>query len=355
MGSHDRERRRGGAATGLLDGPGYGRFVVSPSPQIPLEVVGRLRCPTCGTEMTVGGGLSCAAGHRVETADGYLDFGGPSPDEATARTLRSFGYEWQAFDVIQPEDEAFWRWYFQDVPLDRLAGAVALDAGCGKGRYSTFTALHVGALVALDGSDAVVAAVRNLAHHPNVVVVRSDLRTAPFADGSFGFISCLGVLHHLPDPAEGFRSLTRLLEPGGVMLIYVYSRPTSRGVRAAGLRGAAALRRVTTRMPHAALRWSALPIAAALWLGFVAPGQIGARLHLKALERLPLGTYRGRPFRSLWLDTFDRLSAPLEARYAWPDLQPWFEEAGLDVMTVRDDAGLFVVAERPFARVRAGS
>jgi hypothetical protein len=53
------------------------------------------------------------------------------------------------------------------------------------------------------------------------------------------------------------------------------------------------------------------------------------------------------PFRSLVLDTFDRLSAPVEHRYVWEDLAPWFEEAGLVVDAARDETGWFVLAHRP--------
>ena len=61
----------------------------------------------------------------------------------------------------------------------------------------------------------------------------------------------------------------------------------------------------------------------------------------------PFGAASFSAGRYLWLDTFDRLSAPLEARYTWEDLAPWFERAGLAVDAVRDDAGLFITAHRP--------
>ena len=60
-----------------------------------------------------------------------------------------------------------------------------------------------------------------------------------------------------------------------------------------------------------------------------------------------MATYRDKPFRSLVLDTFDRLSAPIEHRFTWPDLAPWFAESGLVVDSHRDDSGWFVVAHRP--------
>ncbi len=60
-----------------------------------------------------------------------------------------------------------------------------------------------------------------------------------------------------------------------------------------------------------------------------------------------MGAYRGKPLRSLTLDTFDRLSAPVEHRYVWADLAPWFSQAGLVVDAVRDETGWFILAHRP--------
>ncbi len=89
------------------------------------------------------------------------------------------------------------------------------------------------------------------------------------------------------------------------------------------------------------------PVAGALYLGVVRPGAWGDRRGWRALSALPMASYRGKPFRSLLLDTFDRLSAPVEYRYLWDELAPWFEEAGLVVDVARDEAGWFVLAHLP--------
>jgi SAM-dependent methyltransferase len=272
--------------------------------------------------------------------DGYIDARPERLSDATEATFRSFGYEWNQFRRIRPEDESYWRWYFADLdPLD-LEDRIGLDAGCGKGRYTVFTARHLKAVVALDGSDAVVAAATNLADCPNATVVRADLRSAPFEPESFGFISCFGVLHHLEEPEVGFDSLVRLLAPGGILLVYVYSQPDKLGARSISLRMARELRRVTTRMPPGAVRTVSWPIALLLWLTVV---QAGAWWR----PSLPLAVYRGRPMRALWLDTFDRLSAPIEHRYNWSQLRPWYDARGLVVDKVRDESGLFILAHRP--------
>jgi SAM-dependent methyltransferase len=318
---------------------------------IPEQIVERLRCPVCGRPVNaVGGeqGVRCTTGHSYAVRDGYLDCStGSVADGSTDRTFASFGFEWNNFDEVRDEDEGFAEVYFRDVDLASLGGEVGLDAGCGKGRYTRFLAEHLGAVAALDGSSAVEAAARNLAEFPTVQVVKSDLRAAPFAPESFGFISSLGVLHHLDDPRAGFNRLTGHLAPGGRILLYLYSRPSAFGLRAVALRVAGALRRVTVRLPHPALKVASSPIAALLYYGVVAPGAYGDRRGINALSGLPMNAYRGKPLRSLILDTFDRLSAPVEHRYLWEDLAPWFEEAGLVVDAARDETGWFILAHRP--------
>jgi SAM-dependent methyltransferase len=266
---------------------------------------------------------------------------------STGRTFASFGYEWNAFDEVRGEDQQFAEIYFRDLDLAGLSGKVGLDAGCGKGRFTRFLAAYLDAEVALDGSSAVEAAGRNLADQDNVMVLKSDLRHAPFAPESFDFISSLGVLHHLDDPFEGFQRLVGLLAPKGQILLYLYSRPADGGIRSAALQVAAQVRRVTVRMSHPMLKRVSTPVAGCLYGVFVLPGRWGEKHDVTGLKRLPMDTYRDKPFRSLVLDTFDRLSAPVEHRYVWTDLAPWFEQTGLEVDAARDETGWFVLAHRP--------
>jgi SAM-dependent methyltransferase len=313
-----------------------------------VRVVEYLRCPRCGTQFAPERtGVSCAHGHRFQERFGYLDFSDESrAGGTTARTFSSFGYEWNAFDAIRDEDESFASIYFKDLDLPGLAGHVGLDAGCGKGRFTRVLARHLKTVVALDGSEAVHAAVHNLQDQENVGVIRADLRLSLFAPESFDFISSLGVLHHLDDPREGFEDLARYLAPGGQMLLYLYSRPESLNPRAVALVAAAIVRRLTVRLPHPLLRALSGPIAAVLFAGVVLPGRFGAHFRIGALNRLPMSTYRDKPFRSLVLDTFDRLSAPVEHRYVWAELEPWFADAGLVVDVAREETGWFVLTHR---------
>jgi len=77
------------------------------------------------------------------------------------------------------------------------------------------------------------------------------------------------------------------------------------------------------------------------------PGAYGDRRGVTGLAGLPMDAYRGKPFRSLVLDTFDRLSAPVEHRYLWKELAPWFSETGMEVDAARDETGWFILARKP--------
>ncbi|MFI5914795.1 class I SAM-dependent methyltransferase [Dactylosporangium sp. NPDC051541] len=306
------------------------------------RVADLLRCHVCAAPLDIREtSARCANDHVLPWRDGYLDASSAVTDPAQARTLDSFGYEWTTFDAERPEDEAFWQRYVADLDLSELDGRVGADIGCGKARYTRYTARHLRALVALDGSDAVTAAVHHLRDSPGTVVVRAQIDAMPLAPASFGFVSCLGVLHHLPDPRAGFERVAELLAPGGLLLVYLYSRPAGRGLRRAALAAATAARRVTVQLPFGLLRGLCAPLSALLYATFVLPARV------PGLRGLPLAFYRGRPVRSLWLDTFDRLSAPIENRYTWKELEPWFTAAGLRVEHVREESGLFIVARRP--------
>ncbi len=230
------------------------------------SIVDRLRCPTCRSKVRVledEGGIECPSGHIHRLRSGYLDCSGSAPvGGTTGRTFASFGFEWNTFDDVRDEDQEFAEVYFRDLDLAGLAGQVGLDAGCGKGRYSRFLAEHLGALVALDGSSAVEAAVtqptvriRQFWWSSPICAMHRSLLRASISSAS------LGVLHHLDEPRRGFERLVALLAPTGRMLLYLYSRPQDAGIRGMALWVAALLRTGTVRLPHRLLKLLSAPIA----------------------------------------------------------------------------------------------
>ncbi len=109
----------------------------------------------------------------------------------------------------------------------------ALIAGGGTGDATMMLAQQMartnrpGSVTWLDRSTASLkvaqerAAVRKLT---NIVWEQRSLLDLPQAGlGLFDYIDCCGVLHHLPDPAEGLRALVSVLAPGGGLGLMVYA------------------------------------------------------------------------------------------------------------------------------------
>lgn len=101
-------------------------------------------------------------------------------------------------------------------------GCTVLEAGCGTGAQTLelatrspgarFTCIDISASsLAVASRRAADAGLRN------VEFQQADLRTLPFADGSFDHVFVCFVLEHLADPTDTLRTLLRLIKPGGTL------------------------------------------------------------------------------------------------------------------------------------------
>jgi ubiquinone/menaquinone biosynthesis C-methylase UbiE/DNA-binding MarR family transcriptional regulator len=94
------------------------------------------------------------------------------------------------------------------------------DLGCGTGQVAAALAPFVGRVIAVDRSGEMLqAARRRLRDAPNVEVRRGELEAMPIADAELDAATLLLVLHHLPDPAAALEETSRVLRPGGRVLI----------------------------------------------------------------------------------------------------------------------------------------
>ncbi|CAN5207040.1 hypothetical protein BH10PLA2_BH10PLA2_28340 [soil metagenome] len=99
-----------------------------------------------------------------------------------------------------------------------------LDAGCGDGRYSKFMLRHADAgamITGFDYSRQMLTRARRRLKTPRVSHVAADLSKLPYADQSFDAVVCGWVLEHLPDPRPGLSELSRVMQPGGKLLLMV--------------------------------------------------------------------------------------------------------------------------------------
>ncbi len=103
-----------------------------------------------------------------------------------------------------------------------------LVAGCGTGRHAlTAAARYANATVlAVDLSLSSIAYAMRKTNElgiANVEYAQADIMELGSLERQFDLIESVGVLHHLEDPVAGWRILTELLRPGGLMKIGLYS------------------------------------------------------------------------------------------------------------------------------------
>jgi SAM-dependent methyltransferase len=247
-------------------------------------------------------------------------------------TVDSFGEEWTRFSEFDPaEIKRVGDEYF-DLMKDSFKGnELALDLGCGSGRWSAYVAPKVGFVEAVDPSSAVYIASGMLKDFPNVRVTQCDVDSLPFADDSFDFIFSLGVLHHIPDTAAAIKSAIKKLKPGGRILLYLYYRFDNRGLLFRTLFAISdVIRRIISRFPHKVKVIVCDIIAAVVYMPLVSIARMVKFLGgNKTYTKLPLAYYVNKSFYIMRNDALDRFGTPLEQRFTREEIRRMLENSGV--------------------------
>ncbi|MEZ5635664.1 MAG: class I SAM-dependent methyltransferase [Burkholderiaceae bacterium] len=118
-------------------------------------------------------------------------------------------------------------------------GFRVLVAGAGTGDASLYLAEqlkgHGARIVHLEPHAASMAMARERAHVRGLQniewIERSLLDLPTLGLEAFDYISCSGVLHHLPDPDAGLRALRAVLKPDGALALMVHAQAGRAGVQ----------------------------------------------------------------------------------------------------------------------------
>lgn len=147
--------------------------------------------------------------------------------------------------------------------------ATFLDAGCGNGVHSIRLAKRGYSVVAIDFSEYVLEKAKiNVAANglkDRVMFQRGSLLELEFPDHSFDYVLCWGVLTHIPDLERAISELSRVVKPGGVLIVEETNMYSIESLAIRSLRrllGRSLLRRVLgkepaslTMTPAGAERW----------------------------------------------------------------------------------------------------
>jgi SAM-dependent methyltransferase len=197
-----------------------------------------LCCPRCGADLALdAGGLACRpCRHVYPVEDGIPLLFAPNEwqdrDDVTD-DIRAFYEEtpfpsYDEFDSVASLVQKARKGMFAKLLDDQIpSGTRIVECGCGTGQLSNFLSIANRTVFAADlclNSLRLGQRFKQQNGLQRVHFTQMNLFRPPFKPGSFDVVISNGVLHHTSDPFRGFQSISRLVRPGGYVLVGLYHR-----------------------------------------------------------------------------------------------------------------------------------
>lgn len=314
-------------------------------------IEGKLACDACGNLYPIIKGVPRILAKPLlaeSLATYHMDFRERYRNEFTALpimqegrdkkkldTFHAFSYQWTTF--VSNFD------YFRDIFLsfvhpflgpEDFKDRLVLEVGCGSGRPASVAATFGAEIIGIDLSEAVQTAYSLTQRYPLLHVVQSDAYALPFRP-CFDFVYSVGVIHHLPDPAQALRSILKVLPPGNRLVIWVY------GIREIWYKPVDWMRKITARLPFRMLHGLSILLAILSEIFLLTPYRILSSIPFtkNLAEKIPGRIYARFPFRENIVGWFDRLGAPVTNYFSKADVENMFKNANFREIKVSTRPG----------------
>jgi SAM-dependent methyltransferase len=187
-------------------------------------------------------------------------------DMKDTKTAEAFSDSWNNCFSGSPYTLAQVREWFSPLDMEELAGRKVCEMGCGNGGLLQYVARFSQSVTGVELGRCVNVARENFRRMKldHVVFARQDIPSfAATHRGAYDFVYCIGVLHHMQDPRQGFEAVVRATRPGGRFHCWVYGYEGNALIRTA----VEPLRRLASRLPWWLNKYGlALPLAVPFFL-----------------------------------------------------------------------------------------
>jgi SAM-dependent methyltransferase len=252
-------------------------------------------------------------------------------DVADLKTAEAFSDSWVNCFSPSPYTLIQVREWFEPIKLEALAGKKVCELGCGNGGLLQYVARFSRTVTGVELGRCVEIAKENFRRMKidHVDFIQEDILS--FADGHpdvYDLVYCIGVLHHMKDPEEGFGAVVRSTRPGGRFHCWVYGYEGNFLIRTL----LEPLRRIASRLPWWLNKYAlALPLA----IPFFLMSQVVKRLRRDPFERLvPLYGYLqwigGYRFAFHHHVAFDQLVSPQTTYIRRETIAAWLDRPDLE-------------------------
>jgi len=265
--------------------------------------------------------------------------------ERTARqTIADFGDQWSRYtdnSGYYGGVELFADMLGPLLPVTAFRDKTVAEIGSGTGRIvRMLVAAGAARVIAVEPSAAFEVLTRNVAEFGEKV--RCVKLTGDELPGSadLDFVISIGVIHHITEPAPVMRAAYRALKPGGYVLLWLYGREgNERVVWIIEL-----MRRVSPRLPHAALS-----VIAATMTALLAPYVLLCRVLPLPLRDYMLNVFGKFSQAKRYLVVYDQLNPAYAKYYSEAEARALVEDAGFVDARLHNRRGYSwtVLARRP--------
>jgi len=233
--------------------------------------------------------------------------------------------------------QQFLEWF---APLDpsSFSGSTIIELGFGNGSHLYHMASYAPSrLCGVELGNTLEQTRRNLEQVSNVKVELHQGDLTRINAGEFDLAYCIGVLHHLQDPEEGFHAVLRHTRPGGRFHCWVYAHEGNALI----IRLVDPIRRISCRLPWWLTKYAiALPLVFPyyIWAKFL--GWFARRKPKTVLifRHLPLYEYTlwiaERPFQFFHHVAFDQLVSPRTVYIKRSVIEQWLKHPSIDPQSV---------------------
>ena len=266
---------------------------------------------------------------------------------ADSRTVDSFGEEWNRFAGFSEEETRKAGEQYFDIVTDEMLNknSLALDIGCGTGRWSKFISPRVKFVEAIDPGEAVHAAVSLTKSCGNVRITQAGFGKIPFEKNTFDFVFSLGVVHHLPDTEGAVKEAAGMVKPGGWLLLYIYYALETRGAFFRFLFACSGLlRKIVSRFPKRLKFFTCELIAVFVYGPMILLTKFVKLFGGNAWKKIPLSYYAGHSWKISRNDALDRFGTPLEKRFTKKEIEDMLVNSGLKNIRFSDQEPYWHVA-----------
>jgi ubiquinone/menaquinone biosynthesis C-methylase UbiE len=256
-------------------------------------------------------------------------------NEIEKKVIDGFGDEWSRYhqqDITGKERERLAEKYFRIFPFDKLPkdGGEGADIGCGSGRYGRYFSPNVRKLHLVDASEkALAVAKENCKFCDNVVFQHGNAYELSFDTGQLDFAYSLGVFHHMRDSHLAVTEITRIVKPGGPVLLYLYYALDNRPFlyrliwKISGL-----FRQIISRLNYPLRNFISTCIAITVYWPLARAAKVLDWLGILP-KSWPLKMFRDSPLYHMRTGSLDRFGTRIENRFSKQEIEEMMIKAGL--------------------------